>query len=253
MNILQHILALLTRRPFIVAWRRPLPFIASPWQLAFVDTLLFIFYSPLLPLALWPYFGSDPSSELYFMNWRNVMALLLQLFLFFYAFVVIGFVAYASIFGCIGFLPPHGIVAIVVGAIIVAIAWYLATSPLQYTSHGGSEFPHESWFFVNGICTGQTWRKLNCEALAGMFGRKIVGINNRTFGIVLDVFESIIQRCFGYTTDEASQLYAIVQCELRDPTKLRVVLIAHSQVCVSLYSEVGLSMRRNVELWSYCS
>jgi hypothetical protein len=32
-----------------------------------------------------------------------------------------------------------------------------------------------------------------------------------------------------------------------------VVLIAHSQVCVRLYPEVDLSVKRSVELWSCCS
>lgn len=250
---MNNLLALLTTRPFTAPWSRALPFIASPWLLAFSDVLLFILYSPLILLILWPYFGTNSTHELYFYSWRNVVALLWQFFLVFYAFVVFAFVGYVSFFGLLGLLPPHGIAAVVVGALIVTIAWYLATRPLMYTSMGGTVFPHESWLFCNGICTGQTWLKLNCEVLAGMFGRRIVGINNRTFGFILDLFECLIQRSFGYTTKPARQLYAIVQRELRDSNNRRVVLIVHSQVCVRLYPEVGLSVKHNVELWSYCS
>ncbi|KAK3838962.1 MAG: hypothetical protein J3R72DRAFT_511926 [Linnemannia gamsii] len=260
MNILQHILAPLAQNSIITPWRRALPFIASPWHIAFIDALLLIFYSPLILLILWPYYGTDPSHELYFIDWRNVGALLWQFFLVFYAFVVIAFVGYVSFFGCLGLLPPHGIAAVVVGAIIVAIAWYLATRPLVYTSNHGIVFPHESWLFVNGVCTGRVWLKLNCEELAGMFGRRIVGINNRTFGFILDLFESIIQRCFGYTTDDARQLYAIAQCELRDRNNQKVVLIAHSQGAIIaslvvdrlLASETAANLRK-LELYTFAS
>ncbi|KAF9084654.1 hypothetical protein BGX29_002446 [Mortierella sp. GBA35] len=95
-----------------------------------MNALLLIYYSPLIPLILWPYFSTDPSHELYLMGPRNVMALLWQFFLVLYAFVVIAFVGYVSFFGCLGLLPPHGIAAVVVGAIIVAIAWYLTTRPI---------------------------------------------------------------------------------------------------------------------------
>jgi hypothetical protein len=176
------------------------------------------------------------------------MALLWQFFLVYYGVMFVAFIGYISFFGFLGVLPPHGIAAVLVGTIIAAITWYLATRPLIYTSMRGTVFPHESWLFCNGICTGQTWLTLNCEVLAGMFGRRIVGVNNRTFGFILDLLECVLQRGFGYTTEPVRQLYAIVQCELRDPNNRRVVLIAHSQVCVRLYPEVGLSVKRSMEL-----
>lgn len=235
------ILAFLTTWPSPMLWPRALPFIACPWLLAFTDVLLFISRLYLLPSTLWPYYSANPNHELGFRNWANVVALLWQFFLVFYAIVVIAFLGYVSFFGFLGLLPPHGIAAVVVGAIIVAIALYLTTRPLPYTSNCGVPFQHESWLYVNGICCGRTWLALNCERLAGMFGRRIMGINNRTYGFVFDILESIIQRCFGYTTVDARHLYATVQRELRDANITRVVLIAHSQVCVRLYLEVDLS------------
>lgn len=200
------------------------------WLLAFKDALLLIRRAYLIPWILWPYVSGDPSHELYLADYRNVVALLWQFFLVFYAVVVIAFVGYMSFFGFLRLLPPHGIVAVVVGANIVAIAFYLAARPIEYLSSGGTVYANESWLFCNGVCTGQTWLELNCEVLADVFGRKILGINNRTFGFILDLFECIIQRCFGYTTKPARQLYARAQQELRSPNNLRVVLIAHSQV-----------------------
>lgn len=191
---------------------------------------------------IWHSFGASSSPKFNFINWRNVAALLWQVLLVIYAFAVIAFVRYVSYFGYRVLLPPQGTAAVVVGTFIVAIAWHLATRPLKYKSRGGEEFAHESWLFINGIGSGETWREQNCETLATMFGRKIMGINNRTFGFILDIFECIIQRCFGYTTEDARQLYYSVQSELRKDDIHRVVLIAHSQVCVRLYSEVGLSV-----------
>ncbi|KAF9119751.1 hypothetical protein BGX30_003646 [Mortierella sp. GBA39] len=121
---------------------------------------------------------------------------------------------------------------------------------------GGTVFPHESWLFCNGICTGHTWLKLNCEVLAGTFGRRIVGINNRTFGFILDLFESIIQRCFGYTTNDARQLYAVAQRELRDPNNRRVVLIgaiiASLVVDRLIASETAANLKK-LELYTFGS
>ncbi|KAF9118336.1 hypothetical protein BGW39_001263 [Mortierella sp. 14UC] len=93
-----------------------------------------------------------------------------------------------------------------------------------------------------------------------MFGRRIVGINNRTFGFILDLFECIIQRCFGYTTKPARQLYAVMQLELRNPNNRRVVLIAHSQGTIIaslvldrlLASETPANLRK-LELYTFAS
>ncbi|KAF9079809.1 hypothetical protein BGX23_003194 [Mortierella sp. AD031] len=93
-----------------------------------------------------------------------------------------------------------------------------------------------------------------------MFGRRIVGINNHTFGFILDLFECLIQRSFGYTTKPARQLYAIVQRELRDSNNRRVVLIAHSQGCIItslvvdrlIASEKATNLRK-LELYTFAS
>lgn len=108
-----------------------------------------------------------------------------------------------------------------------------------YTSRACVEFSGESWLYVNGVCCDQTWLALNCEALAAIFGRRVVGIYNRTYWFVFDLLECIIQRDLGYITDDVKRLYAITMRELLDANNKKVVLIAHSQVRIKLYSKVG--------------
>ncbi|KAG0095977.1 hypothetical protein BGZ93_005159 [Podila epicladia] len=222
-----------------------------------MDVLLFVFYSPIIVVMLRHSFDGKKSPKL---DFKNVVALLWQVFLVIYAFMVIAFVRYVVRFGYKGLRPPQGAAAIAFGTFIVAIAWYLATRPLKYNSRGGENFPHERWLFINGIGSGQTWQELNCETLATMFGRKILGINNRTFGLILDVFECIIQRCFGYTTEDARQLYYSVQSELRKDDIHKVVLIAHSQGAIiaslvvdRLLASESTTNFKKLELYTFAS
>lgn len=110
------------------------------------------------------------------------------------------------------------------------IAWFVLTRRDRYPSRNGTRFTHESWLFVNGVITDRGWLELNCELLAKLFHRKIVGVHNRTFGAFFDLLECIIQRDFGYTTDDVRDLYAATKRELLREDNERVVLIAHSQV-----------------------
>ncbi|KAF9330385.1 hypothetical protein BG006_006679 [Podila minutissima] len=87
-----------------------------------------------------------------------------------------------------------------------------------------------------------------------------MGINNRTFGFILDIFECIIQRCFGYTTEDARQLYYSVQSELRKDDIHRVVLIAHSQGAIiaslvvdRLLASESTTDLKKLELYTFAS
>lgn len=73
------------------------------------------------------------------------------------------------------------------------------------------------------------WLKNNLNRLALTFKRPILGIHNRTWGIVFDVIECLIQRNLGYATHDTRVCYGIVKEKLYDPNLSRVVLILHSQ------------------------
>lgn len=212
-----------------------LPDVDSPLHLAARDTLLLIQNSWLFAFLLWPFASSSshPShqfDELNIWNWSNIVSLSRQVFLSFFAIVVFAVWGYTLFFGVFAFIPPQGFPLGVIIASLLIVTSFLLTRPILYQSENGKKFPHESWVFVNGICTDQRWLGLNCEMLAEKFGRKILGVHNRTFGPLFDGLESIIQRDFGYTTDDVRQLYAVTKQELLNKDNHKVVLIGHSQV-----------------------
>ncbi|KAJ5948361.1 hypothetical protein N7466_001376 [Penicillium verhagenii] len=87
----------------------------------------------------------------------------------------------------------------------------------------------ERWFFINGIAGSQYWVQNNLDQLSYTFGRKITGIHNRTAGIVFDLIECLIQRCFSYATNDIRRAYPLIKEALLNPDCDKVVLILHSQ------------------------
>ncbi|KAJ5764797.1 hypothetical protein N7520_004356 [Penicillium odoratum] len=87
----------------------------------------------------------------------------------------------------------------------------------------------ERWFFINGIAGSQSWVQNNLDQLSYTFGRRVTGIHNRTLGIIFDLIECVIQRCFSYATEDIRIAYPLVKAALLDPDCHKVVLILHSQ------------------------
>lgn len=71
--------------------------------------------------------------------------------------------------------------------------------------------------------------KNNLNRLAITFGRPILGIHNRTSGIIFDVIECLVQRNFSYATNDVRVCYKILRDVLYDPSKSKVIFILHSQ------------------------
>lgn len=71
--------------------------------------------------------------------------------------------------------------------------------------------------------------KNNLNRLALTFGRPILGIHNRTDGIVFDVVECLVQRNFSYATSDVRNCYKVLKEVMYDPKKTKIVFILHSQ------------------------
>lgn len=69
----------------------------------------------------------------------------------------------------------------------------------------------------------------NLNRLALTFGRPILGVHNRTSGIIFDVIECLIQRNFSYATSDVRICYKILRDVLYDPSKSKVIFVLHSQ------------------------
>ncbi|KAK8879619.1 hypothetical protein PGQ11_000913 [Apiospora arundinis] len=91
------------------------------------------------------------------------------------------------------------------------------------------EHAHESWIFINGVACGEAWLLSNINRLALTFGRPVMGIHNKTDGIIFDVVECLVQRNLSYATTDVREAYRKVKEELYNPAKSKVVFILHSQ------------------------
>ncbi len=69
----------------------------------------------------------------------------------------------------------------------------------------------------------------NINRLALTFKRPVIGVHNRTKGIIFDVIECMVQRNFGYATGDIRAAYTIVKEKLYNPQYTKVVFILHSQ------------------------
>lgn len=87
----------------------------------------------------------------------------------------------------------------------------------------------ERWVFVNGCATNHAGLQKNIDRLAKTFGREIVGIHNKSFGLVADILECLVQRCFAYKTQDVRTAYFGLKPYLKDAAVRKVVLVGHSQ------------------------
>jgi hypothetical protein len=90
----------------------------------------------------------------------------------------------------------------------------------------------ERWFFLNGCCVSGRNLQHNVDVLAETFGRPVFAIHNRTYGVLGDLFECILQRSFDLFTEETRVCYEYIKSYISDPNVKKVVLIAHSQGCI---------------------
>ncbi|KAL1876377.1 hypothetical protein VTK73DRAFT_9446 [Phialemonium thermophilum] len=91
------------------------------------------------------------------------------------------------------------------------------------------EHDHEQWIFINGVAVGEHWMKNNLNRLAVTFRRPVLGIHNRTNGIIFDVVECLVQRSFGFATSDVRICYSIIKEKLYDPRYSKIIFILHSQ------------------------
>ncbi|KAI4217385.1 MAG: hypothetical protein LQ349_009061 [Xanthoria aureola] len=120
--------------------------------------------------------------------------------------------------------------------------------------------PHERWIFINGICTGSSGLQANIDRLSYLFGRQVLGIHNRSGGLLADLLECMIQRCLDYKTMDARVACEIVKEYLMDKRVEKLVLVAHSQggiiasmVVDAMLTELPAHMMGKLEIYTFGS
>jgi hypothetical protein len=99
-------------------------------------------------------------------------------------------------------------------------------------------FPHEHWFFINGVATNEDVARLNAAFLVQLFHRPITVIQNATDSLLFDLLECAVGKGFKKNpdnkdrktmTEPAWKATAAILEALNAPATKRVVVIAHSQ------------------------
>jgi hypothetical protein len=90
-------------------------------------------------------------------------------------------------------------------------------------------YPAEEWFFINGILTDSGMAAWNADYLAAIFHRPFTVIQNATDGAISDLLECSEEKAFGMNGEPVDVGFPVVHRALKDGTKERVVIVAHSQ------------------------
>ncbi|KAK3391426.1 hypothetical protein B0T20DRAFT_396907 [Sordaria brevicollis] len=120
------------------------------------------------------------------------------------------------------------------------------------------EHAHEQWIFINGVAVGEHWMQSNLNRLAITFKRPILGIHNKTAGILFDVIECLVQRNLGYATADVRICYRIIKEKLYNPQYSKVIFILHSQGAIEggmiidwLLQELPQNLLAKLEVYTF--
>ncbi|KAF2442034.1 hypothetical protein P171DRAFT_522936 [Karstenula rhodostoma CBS 690.94] len=208
----------------------PIPYTGSPLLLCLSDIRLFFALARTLPGIFTPLtqWRSGALDELY-PSLPNLYCLFLHAFL----------LLFQSLFLLsLPFLIPLpvwvvGVYFAAVYAVTLAIAWLLNGS--EDVLHSTLALPPapahkgECWIYLNGVSVGRHWLQSNLDLLALTFRRPITGVHNRTYGILFDLLQCILERYFLYATVDIRRSYGTIKAALLEPENEKVVLILHSQ------------------------
>ncbi|KAI8624156.1 hypothetical protein F5Y19DRAFT_480925 [Xylariaceae sp. FL1651] len=202
-----------------------------PWNLVAWDIKYFFTFAWALPWIIWPVRPCDGGhfDELSFTA-ENVWCIFIHILL------VILQLCFLIALPIAFLLPVYLFVAALAVFFLVngLLCRCLNGSTITYDSdpkyaQALEEHQHEQWIFLNGVAVGEAWLKSNINRLALTFKRPIIGVHNRTTGIIFDVIECLIQRNFGYATSDVRLAYKILRDKLYNPQYSKVVFILHSQ------------------------
>ncbi|KAH6623525.1 hypothetical protein F5144DRAFT_595672 [Chaetomium tenue] len=202
-----------------------------PWKLMAWDIYNFFKFFWAIPYILWPLSPTD-SAELSELSctWGNAWAIAVH--------VVLCVVQLA------GLVALPALVVLPVWTTILLVTLFFLANRILYSLLNGEgveyhsdpkyapelpEHAHEQWIYINGVAAGSHWMQSNLDRLAVTFKRPILGIHNKTSGILFDVVECLIQRNWGYATKDVRVCYQIIKQKLYNPQYSKVIFVLHSQ------------------------
>ncbi|KKY29644.1 hypothetical protein UCDDA912_g10440 [Diaporthe ampelina] len=219
-------------------WRQVDYYTGAPWQLLLDDSILFLqnfFYLKNIVLPLWNASGrAFPSGyldELY-PSLGNIHDIV------FHSILIVTQSAFILSLPFLAALPSPVLFGYI--GIFVAVNQLACWRLNGYMPRGvlnSTNFPEckdwkihqrEQWVFLNGVAVGKHWLQGNIDRISRTFHRPVLGVHNKTSGIIFDVIQCLLERCLYFGTTDTRGCFAIISDLLRDNEK-KVILILHSQ------------------------
>ncbi|WVQ84284.1 hypothetical protein IAT38_006436 [Cryptococcus sp. DSM 104549] len=158
-------------------------------------------------------------------------------------------------------IPTPVFAAILVCAFTLGFDLYIGDNRVFHQSiPGDDKFEDETWLFVNGVATSKSGLILILNRLYQLFGRRVIGVHNRSYGFWFDLVECMLQRDFVWQTKDTRDGYDIISAEIAKPHKTKIVLMAHSQGGIiltswidQLLSDFSTDLLRKVEIYTFAS
>jgi hypothetical protein len=94
---------------------------------------------------------------------------------------------------------------------------------------GTDPYQHESWMFINGICTDRDVAHINARYLVQLFGAPVTILYDSTCGLIPDLIECAAGKGWGSLTAAGRLALPPLVAALLNPEKSRVVLLCHSR------------------------
>ncbi|KAJ2901396.1 hypothetical protein MKZ38_001878 [Zalerion maritima] len=206
---------------------------SDPWHLLLHDVYYFFAFWRNWKYIVWPVAPSDsghygelaPTKE-------NLFCLAVHVVLI---FAQLGFIISLPFMFVLPLWMVAAWVALFLAANRLVCHKCLNSSRLVYESdvdigkHREDHRNEEQWIFLNGVAAGEHWLMSNLNRLSVTFKRPIMGIHNRTHGILFDTIECLIQRNFTYATSDVRMCYKELKEKLYRADLKRVIFILHSQ------------------------
>lgn len=204
-----------------------------PSRLLLWDIYYFFYYIWALPYIILPWkpFDSGDLSELA-PTWGNLWCVFIHVVLAILQLVMI--ICLPPVALILPLWTTLAIVAVFAGVnkglcTLINSKEVLFYSDPEYAAPDQKKFAHEQWIFLNGVACGEHWMKSCLNRLALTFGRPIIGVHNRTDGVIFDVIECLIQRNLGYATNDVRVCYRIIKEKLYNPQYSKIIFVLHSQ------------------------
>ncbi|RDW71720.1 hypothetical protein BP5796_07754 [Coleophoma crateriformis] len=193
-----------------------------------------------------------------FESWRAFRDLLLQILLALIEIVAL-VMAVPMFLALPGGLFLGG--CLIFGCVVALLSMPLKGSRILRNRHyAEGEFDDERWVFVNGSLTSHNQLRNHLSKLSDIFGRPVVGVHNRTNGIVLDLFSSLLAHCISFTTPTSTNLYTQLREPLLSPTMRKVIVLGHgtgahliSLALDKLHADLPIDVLAKLEIYTFGS